>query len=156
MTVYQKRRAVWAWVAASIVATIPAAPAQAALGRPDTIIADERLQARAQLRVLQHADHMRHELTMPNGGWVHEFANDSGQVFAVTWSGPGKPDLRSLLGDHFTQLMAATAEGRALRRPAQVNRVDLQIQTGGHMGYFWGVAYLPGLAPSGFDTAALN
>ena len=101
----------------------------------------------------------RHDLARANGGKVHELTNAEGQVFAVTWSGPGKPDLRSLLGSHFTAFQAANdtvrRTTRSLRRPPQVNDADLQIQTGGHMGWFHGVAFIPSLAPAGFSTSDL-
>lgn len=101
----------------------------------------------------------RHDLTRSNGGMVREFTNASGQVFAVTWSGPGKPDLRAALGRYFTNFQASSgATGRtmhSLRRPAQVAQPDLQIQTGGHMGWFHGVAFVPSLAPAGFSAADL-
>ena len=101
-----------------------------------------------------------HTLTRANGGTVRELTNASGQVFAVTWSGPGKPDLRSLLGRYFDTFQAANvAHGRGLRsplrRPAQVREPDLQIQTGGHMGWFRGIAFIPSLAPAGFSPANL-
>lgn len=133
--------------------------ARAALGGHASTINDELTQARGQLRTLKQPDHMRYEMTLPNGGTVHEFANASGVIFAVSWSGPGKPDLRALLGNHFTHLqqpMVAPRGGRMFRQPVQVNRADIQIQTGGHMGYFWGVAYLPALAPAGFSTESLK
>ncbi len=100
----------------------------------------------------------RHDLTRTNSGMVHEFTNSSGQVFAVVWQGPGKPDLRQLLGPHFAALQQDSAIGQtmhALRRPLQVNQSDLQIQTGGHMGWFHGVAFIPSLAPPGFSPAEL-
>ena len=109
------------------------------------------------------SNYSRHEITRANGGIVREFTNAKGQVFAVTWSGPGKPDLRTLLGRHFATLQAsgqASSDtiGRtmhSLRRPAQVNQPDLQIQTGGHMGWFHGVAFIPSLAPSGYSPSDL-
>lgn len=130
----------------------------AALGAHASTINSEKAQARAQVQSFKMPDHMRYELVLPNGGSVHEFANAAGDIFAVTWSGPGKPDLRTLLGGHFGRLQEASGVGRArmLRQPAQVNRADIQIQTGGHMGYFWGVAYLPSLAPAGFSTSSLK
>jgi len=101
----------------------------------------------------------RHDLTRGNGGTVRELTNADGQVFAVAWSGPGKPDLRSLLGRYFTTFQAANdTAGRtmhALRRPPQVNQSDLQIQTGGHMGWFHGVALIPSLSPPGFSASDL-
>ena len=102
----------------------------------------------------------RHDMVLPNEGEVHEFVNGEGMVFAVTWQGPGKPDLRKLLGPHFSALKAdSSGAGRAmhsLRRPAQVSQPDLQVQTGGHMGWFHGVAFVPSLAPAGFSRAELS
>lgn len=105
----------------------------------------------------------RHDITRANGGVVREFTNAKGRVFAITWSGPGKPDLRTLLGRHFTALQASgQASGgtigrtmHSLRRPLQVSQPDLQIQTSGHMGWFSGVAFIPSLAPSGYSTSDL-
>ena len=92
------------------------------------------------------SNYSRHEITRANGGTVREFTNAKGQVFAITWSGPGKPDLRTLLGRYFAALQGSSgAIGRtmhSLRRPAQVNQPDLQIQTSGHMGWFRGVTGL--------------
>jgi hypothetical protein len=101
----------------------------------------------------------RHDLTRANGGSVRELTNAEGKVFAVTWSGPGKPDLRTLLGPYFAAMQAGGAGGgqtmHALRRPLRVSRPDLQIQTAGHLGWFRGVALIPSLAPPGFDPATL-
>ena len=70
-----------------------------------------------------------------------------------------EPDLRTLLGRHFTALQASGGSiGRtmhSLRRPLQVSQPDLQIQTSGHMGWFSGVAFIPSLAPSGYSTSDL-
>ncbi len=113
----------------------------------------------SQVAKVMFGGYARHDLTRANGGTVHEFTNANGQVFAVTWSGPGKPDLRTLLGRYFDAFQAAsTRNARAmhmLRRPPQVNQPDLQIQSEGHMGWFRGVAFVPSLAPAGFAVADL-
>ena len=112
-----------------------------------------------QMASVTLGNYTRHDLTRGNGGMVREFTNAKGQVFAITWSGPGKPDLRTLLGHYFTTFQAAgSGIGRtmhSLRRPPQVSQPDLQIQTGGHMGWFNGVALIPSLAPTGFATTSL-
>jgi hypothetical protein len=78
-------------------------------------------------------------------------------VFAVTWRGGGRPDLRQLLGEHFQTLQADNVRaGRRTRRPLSVNRPDLIVLTGGHPGGFWGVAFLPQMAPAGFSTSELK
>ena len=113
---------------------------------------------KAPMRTQATSDHAIHELTRSNGGTVKEFTNARGQVYAVTWAGPGKPDLRTLLGGYFSAFQSANVarNGLARRRPPHVDRSDLIIQTGGHMGYFWGVAYVPPLVPPGFSPSDLK
>jgi hypothetical protein len=133
------------------------APARAELGGPASTVQTDGARMSARTVSTDMGPYALHTLTRPNGGMVHELTNESGQVFAVTWSGPGKPDLRALLGRYFDTFQAANvARGRGLRsplrQPAQVNQPDLQIQTEGHMGWFRGVAFVPSLAPPGFSV----
>jgi hypothetical protein len=114
----------------------------------------------ARLNSIAMGRYTRHELTRPNGGMVHEFTNAAGMVFAVTWSGPGKPDLSTLLGRYFSTFQASSAatarQMHSLRHPPQIAHADLQIQVEGHMGWFHGVAYVPSLAPAGFSVSDLS
>lgn len=98
-----------------------------------------------------------HTLTLGNGGVVREYTNAAGVIYAVRWSGPGKPALDSLLGAHFATFQADNpiSARRGLRRAPMVNRPDLKIVTGGHTGGFWGYAWLPQNVPAGFDPASL-
>jgi hypothetical protein len=98
-----------------------------------------------------------HRLTLGNGGEVREYTNSAGVVYALRWTGPGKPDLKTLLGPHFAALQADNPVNarHGLRRAPMVNRTDLRIVTGGHAGAFWGYAWLPQTVPAGFDPAAL-
>ena len=147
----------FSWIGLAVLPLL-ATSAHAELGGAMTGVQADSAHLKAQLVSVPRSTHTVHEMTLPNGGGVKEFTNTRGQVYAVTWSGPGKPDLRSLLGGHFTTFQAdnARASPRARRRPAMVRRPDLTIQTGGHMGYFWGVAYIPSLVPAGFSVADLQ
>jgi hypothetical protein len=133
--------------------------AHAELGGPVSTVQTDGARMSARMVSEDMGGYTRHTLTRPNGGIVHELTNASGHVFAVTWSGPGKPDLRALLGPYFETFQAsngATGRGmRSLRRPPQVNQPDIQIETGGHMGWFRGVAFVPSLAPAGFSAGDL-
>ncbi|MEG3175207.1 DUF2844 domain-containing protein [Sphingomonas sp. RB3P16] len=138
-------------------------PAQADLGGDVAAVRADSVRMRARLASVDRGAYARHDLTRDTGGTVREFTNARGQVFAVSWSGPGKPDLRALLGRHFAALQGSTGPTAAvghrilgLRRPAIVAEPDLQIQTGGHMGWFYGAALIPSLAPSGFDRTTLT
>lgn len=137
-----------------------AAAARAELGGSASSVPTDGARMNARTASVAMGNYTRHDLTRANDGMVREFTNASGQVFAVTWSGPGKPDLRALLGPYFTTFQANSgATGRvlhSLRRPPQVNEPDLQIQTGGHMGWFHGVAFIPSLAPADFAPGDLS
>jgi Protein of unknown function (DUF2844) len=133
-------------------------PAQASLGAGrDSIDADGR-HFSARMSAVSASTHTVHVLTMPNGEVVREFARPDGVVFAVTWKGPARPDLRQLLGARFDDVQADNVlpGGRRTRRPLAVRRPGFQMSSGGHPGAFWGVAYLPGLAPSGFSPQTLS
>jgi hypothetical protein len=145
----------FAFAAASCL--IAAWPAQASLGGGrESIDADSRhFSARASATAA--STHTVHVLTMPNGEVIREFARADGKVFAVSWRGPARPDLRQLLGPRFDTVQADNVlpGGRRTRRPLAVGRPDFAMSSGGHPGAFWGVAYLPALAPPGFPVKAL-
>jgi hypothetical protein len=97
---------------------------------------------------------IRHAL--PSGTVVHEYADASGKVFAVSWAGPFKPDLKLLLGRHFDSLAAGAGATRGERSRLDVETGTLVVQSGGHMGAFEGRAWLPSRLPSGFDPRELK
>ena len=155
----------WFRLALPLVAfAIAATPVAARLGDRLASVSTDAAAMRAQVATRSMDGYARHDLTRANGGNVREFTNAAGAVFAVTWSGPGKPDLRSLLGPYFSQLQpAAHGNGRAtgrmmpgMRRPMLIDQSDLRIRATGHMGWFHGVAYIPSLVPPGFDLAQLD
>jgi hypothetical protein len=147
-----------AWLMIGMLGFCAPQAAEAGLGgATDSIGADQ-----ARMQVQQHAiaqvgAGVRHTLTLPNGGEVREYTNATGTVYAVRWTGPGKPDLTAVLGVHFATLQADNPIGarRGLRRPPMVNRANLRVVTGGRPGAFWGYAWLPQNAPAGFDPGAL-
>lgn len=144
--------------AAGCMSLPTAAPAH--LGGPaSSVVADQGRMARSMNSVAM-GRYTRHDMIRVNGGAVREFTNPAGTVFAVTWSGPGKPDLRTLLGPYFSTFqsnsVATARQMHALRHPPQVAQPDLQIQVEGHMGWFRGVAFVPSLAPAGFSAGDLS
>lgn len=105
-----------------------------------------------QARVLPRAGgaaYTMHELTTPAGTVIRQFAAVDGRVFAVSWSGPTKPDLRELLGTYFDDFSAprnSASHGHAQQR---LENADLVVQSGGRMRAFSGRAYLPSKLPAG-------
>jgi hypothetical protein len=145
--------------AAAAGASLGAAlPAYAFLGGAYSSVSADRAHLAARLQTSAAATHTLHTLTLANGGMVHEFSRSDGTVFAVTWRAPGRPDLRQLLGEHFTTVQAdnANRKGRLRRMPLMVNRSNFVMLTGGHPGAFWGVAFLPQSAPAGFSPSELK
>ncbi len=90
--------------------------------------------------------------TLQSGTIVQEYVAGNGTVFAVRWSGPYLPDLREILGTHFDTLLAQSKAraGRGGRSALLIQRDDLMLVSGGHMGSFEGKAWIPGSLPSGF------
>lgn len=125
-------------------------------GGRDSVETDrQHLSARASATAA--ATHTVNALTLANGEVVREFTRGDGVVFAVTWRGPARPDLRQLLGNRFDAVQADNVlpGGRRTRRPLAVRRPDFVMTSGGHSGAFWGAAWLPGLAPPGFSVKDL-
>ncbi len=139
----------------SVMALAPAA--YAALGHAADTVQTDRVHMSARLASAASSTYTTHVLTLTNGGTVKEFSAGD-VVFAVAWRGPGRPDLRQLLGEHFDTLQAADAAvgGHPLRLPVAVERTDLVVHSAGHPGAFWGLAYLPARIPVGVSAADLH
>jgi Protein of unknown function (DUF2844) len=126
-------------------------------GRYATVLADGA-HMKAQVRSLPATNYTLHTLDLANGGEVRQYAAADGTVFAVAWNGPGRPDLRQLLGTHFETVQTdnAPARGRFRRHPLAVQRTDFVMRTGGHSGAFFGVAYLPRALPAGVSEGDIR
>lgn len=141
-----------------LACTLSASPAFARLGeQADTVGADMGHMRIHNHQVSTSKGQAVHTLDLANGDTVKEYVNADGVVYAVGWNGPGKPDLRDLLGSHFAvfQQDNASARRRGIRSAPRVVRSDLSVVTGGHPGSFWGMAWLPQAAPAGFNPNAM-
>ena len=136
----------------------PALPAHAALGHAYASVESDRAALGATVKSTSAGAYTLHTLALPNHSVVKEFTRSDGTVFAVAWQGPGRPDLRQLLGEHFDTVQAdrAARTGRHMRRPLTVNRSDLVVTSGGHPGAFWGVAMIPQMQPAGFSAGSVK
>jgi hypothetical protein len=149
----------WAGAALCLAVLLPPAPSHAGLGGTYNSVATDRLRLSAQSSATRAAaNYTVHSMTTPGGGSVNEYTRGDGTVFAVTWQGPARPDLRQLLGDYFDRYRqnAGLTQGRRLRRPPHVSDSDFIVQTGGHPGSYFGLAFLPQVAPSGFSVSDLK
>jgi molybdopterin biosynthesis enzyme len=147
-----------AFAVALVAETLHANPASATLGAPYVSVEADRVHMSAHHAVASQAGYTVHSLTTASGSVVREFTRSDGRVFAVAWQGPARPDLRQALGPYFDELNAAnpprTRGGRHI--PLTANQADLVVRSGGHSGGFFGVAYVPGLVPTGVSVATLR
>jgi hypothetical protein len=128
----------------------------AVLGEPATGVSAEGARLKAALRVTSAAAYTIHELQLPGGTTVREFAMPGGLVFAVSWLGPDKPDFRSLLGSYFTTYAAAPRSAGLSRTHLAIDETNLVVRAGGHPRAFFGLAYVPQLLPQGVDPGSLQ
>ncbi len=132
------------------------APAHASLGDKRASIDNDVSRLHARLKSTASTTYTVHELTGDGGMVTREYANGAGTVFAVSWQGPVRPDLKTLFGGYFPRFQAdVDGHGRA-RRPLRADDIDFVVRTGGHPGAMWGFAVLPDQVPQGFSLEALQ
>ena len=124
--------------------------AQAALGEDADSVAADQVRLQASLQIVRRTNHTIHELQVPTGGNIRQFVAESGKVFAVSWSGGWRPNLRDLMGKHYDRYLAAAQEKRTKRGPVRIEIPGLVVVMGGHQRAFFGHAYLTDLLPQGF------
>jgi len=125
-------------------------PALAALGGDLTSVEADRAHLKAtSLEVKPAGTYEVHSIQAPGGTIIREYVSPAGRVFAVAWHGPFIPEMQQILGSYFQQYSAALGAKRPYgRRPLNIQQAGLVVQTGGHMGAYFGRAYLPEMLPS--------
>jgi hypothetical protein len=122
----------------------------AVLGQDVSSVQADGVRIKAAVNILVSRSYSVHEMRAPSGTSVKEFVSPAGQVFGVSWRGPVTPDLRQLLGEYFDQYMqAAQATPHMLRRVVHIETGDLVVESGGHMRFIVGRAYLRSKLPDG-------
>lgn len=134
-------------------------PASSMLGGDASSVQTDQLHMKGSIRARQTGTVAIHEITAPSGIIVREFVSPTGVVFGVAWEGPYVPDLQQLLGTYFSSYASEAKSERARhvgRRPLNIQRSGIVIQTGGHMRAFFGRVYVPGLIPQGVDANVIR
>jgi len=91
-----------------------------------------------------------------NGVTIREYLLPANVVFAVTWQGPIRPNMRALLGSYFTNYVAAGQSGVRGSGPLIEGNDDFRIESAGRLGNFSGMAWLPRLLPAGVRPGDLE
>ncbi|PQV52552.1 DUF2844 domain-containing protein [Paraburkholderia sp. BL21I4N1] len=122
----------------------------AVLGGAPSVNADANAAATAR-SMLQSAavePYTMRESEDADGVTIHEYALPTNVVFAVTWQGPVRPDMRALLGSYFPNFAnAGTSQARGAG-PMVERSGDFHIESAGRAGHFFGKAVLPRLVPA--------
>jgi hypothetical protein len=129
--------------------------ASAALGESVASVEPERARVHGTLRAIPTLQYTLHEITGADGTRIREFENAAGVVFALSWSGPFKPDLQQLLGAHFAAFNSLPRGAESTRNAMQVATPQFVAQSSGHGRAFYGRAYLPEQVPPGVQLAEL-
>jgi len=140
---------------ALLVLLLGARPAFAALGGDAASIAADQKHLLANARIVRAASYIMHELEAPTGTKVREYLDNAGKVFAVSWQGAFRPNLRQLLGSYYETFLAA-ARVRPVRGPLNLSLPGLVIHMSGHQRGFYGRAYLTDGVPQGLSLEEIR
>jgi hypothetical protein len=131
-------------------------PVAAELGGDEVSIAADQVQLRASIaRMIKAEPYTMYEIQAASGTTVREYVSSAGTVFAVSWQGPSKPDLKQLLGSYFDELQSPFQSTPVRRGPIVIRQSRLVFEMGGHMRSFAGRAYIPQLLPTGISADAV-
>ncbi len=137
-------------VATLVMLAIPL-PASASLGGDITSVQADQARLQGTLQSTKNASYTIEEVKAATGLLVREYLSANGQVFAVSWHGPTRPNLRQILGTYFqtyTQAVQAQKGRRIVRGPVVLKQGGLVVEMGGHMGWIIGRAYVSSMVPS--------
>ena len=125
-------------------------PANASLGGDITSVQADNTRLQGTLRSTKNSNYTIEEVKAPTGLLVREYLSTSGQVFAITWQGPTRPNLQQVLGTYFktyTQAAQTQTGRRVVRGPVVLRQGGLVVEMGGHMRWIAGRAYVSSMIP---------
>jgi hypothetical protein len=139
-----------------ILAACPFAVALAGLGGDATSVEADRARLKGALHVTPGANFAVHEITTADGMQVHEYLSPDGKVFAVSWRGPGIPDLKQMLGSYYDEFAQAASAPHYNHHHLNVETPDVIVQSSGHTRAFFGRAWVPSLLPPNFSVDEIS
>ena len=127
----------------------------AALGETEQTATSDAQLLGGVMKSTQRTAYRVHQILLPSGTELREYAGSDGVVFAVGWKGPALPDLRQALGRYFDVYVGAQQAKRG-HGHSEVRQAGLVVQSRGHMRAFSGRAYLPQSLPAGVSPDELR
>jgi Protein of unknown function (DUF2844) len=138
-----------------ILGACPFAAAVAGLGGDAASVEADRVRLKGAVRVTPEANFTVHEITTGKMQ-IHEYLSTGGKVFAVSWRGPGIPDLKQMLGEYYGQFAQAASAPHYNRHHLNVETPQVVVQSSGHTRSFFGRAWVPALLPQNFSVDQIN
>ncbi len=139
----------------SLFLLVAALPLSATLGGNVASVQADQVHIKGSRRITQAAGYAIHEIQAPRSV-IREYVSPAGKIFAVSWEGPGHPDLQQLLGPYFEQFQRAAQMKPARRAPLVVHEPGLVVEIGGVPRHFVGRAYVPQLLPEGVSVEQIR
>jgi hypothetical protein len=134
-------------VLGTLAAWCLSAPAFAGLGGDITSVEADRAGMQGAVHVTPGVEYDIHEIQTPAGMVVREYVSAQGKVFAVTWRGPGLPDLGQLLGSYAAQLSQAVSRPHYNHHQLRIETPEVVMQSNAYLRLRSGTAWVRALLP---------
>ncbi len=119
------------WVSgAMVIGALWSAAASATLGEPESSLTAETQLNRASIKQSDYGSYRVHQMQLPSGTVLREYAGPDGKIFAVSWNGPFIPNLRQSLGSYFAEFAAEAPAAHGNRKHLEVRQADLVVGVG--------------------------
>jgi hypothetical protein len=136
----------------TFAAVCVSAPALAGLGGDVTSVEADRAGMQGALHVTPGVDYDVHEIHTPAGTVIHEYVSAQGKVFAVSWRGPGLPDVGGLLGEYSAKLAQAVTRPHYNHHHLRVATPEVVMESDAYLRTRSGRAWVPALFPQNFSV----
>jgi hypothetical protein len=144
------------FVVGALTALISLPKAHAAVGDDVSVVAADQARLQASLRIVPVKSYAIHELTSPAGATIREYVAKTGKVFAVSWSGGWRPNLRDIMGSRYDQYLEAMRGKRRARGPVHIELPGMVVSMGSYLRNFWGHVVLTDLAPTDWQEETMG
>jgi hypothetical protein len=141
---------------ATLAALCVSGAALAALGGDAASVERDRASMKGVARITPAVEYSVHEIETAGGTVIHEYVSAQGKVFAVSWRGPGLPDLAQLLGGYSQQLQQGAPQPHYNHHRLNIETPQVLMQSGGHLRTRYGRAWVPALLPQNFSLKDLG
>jgi Protein of unknown function (DUF2844) len=143
------------WISVLLLA-LGSVPAWAVLGENVSSVESDAQAFGGKHVLLARVGFNLHQITMNDGTVVNEFVSPAGTVFGVSWQGHFIPDLHQLLGTYMTNLQEGQRTQVVRRRAITIQGDNFVFSSMGHLRFFRGRAYVPGLIPANLTAEVVQ